>query len=175
MLPEGGSVGAGDDDVQLRACATETSCDATRSKQELVLVGTLECISVSGVACRAARASGFVPITQVTRCFCSHHVLFDFRLLQIVQDFLARQKVRLCRGSLAGPGVVLGYGGDSRCIVLDILRVHVYLTDRTNALYREFSPCWLLTGRYTYPLFLSSSIKLCAKARISSFGAASTE
>jgi hypothetical protein len=66
-------------------------------------------------------------------------VLFDFRLLQVVQYFLAGQKVRLCRrGSLAGPGVVLGYGGGSRLIVLDILRVHVYLIDRTNALYREF-------------------------------------
>jgi hypothetical protein len=113
------------DDVQLRACATEASRDITRSKQELVFVGAWECISVSS--------------TKVTSCFCSHHVLFDFRLLQVVQYFLAGQKVRLCRrGSLAGPGVVLGYGGGSRLIVLDILRVHVYLIDRTNALYREF-------------------------------------
>lgn len=98
-------------------------------------------------------------------------MLFDFRLLrsavvhctglQVVQlYFLAGQKVRLCRrGSLAGPGVVLGYDGDSRLIVLDNLRVHVSLIDRTKRfvkLYRDLSTCTLSTGRYFYPLFLIS-------------------
>ncbi len=93
-------------------------------------------------------------------------MLFDFHPLQVVQHFLAGQKVRPCRrGSPTGPGAVLGYSGDSRFIVLDILRVHVYLTDRTNDLYREFSTCRLLTGRYSSTLFSGHPLSFAQKLK----------